>query len=659
MPFLNERQKYTLSRLADTLIPALEVQDGEDERLFGIRASDLDIGELAEAKLEAVADARKLREVSLFLNLLEMPLVNLLLAGQWGAFSAMQLDRRTAVLRSWGNSRLAIRRRIFQGLKRLITFLFYATMPDGRPNPTWPVFAYEGPPFTPMDTPRSIQPLVVGKEETTLETAVLIIGSGAGGGVVAGELSAAGLDVLVVEKGGYFAEADYTGQEVAGYNSLYEKQGALTTADVCMSVLAGSTLGGGTAVNWLTSLPPPQDVLVEWAQHGFSAAATAAFEESLIAISARLGITTAESEANRQNELLAQGAQALGYQVDVIPRNAHGCIDCSYCNYGCVYAAKQSTLKTYLQDAYDRGGRFLVNAHVDRILQQHGRVTGAEVTVNQNGQTQHSLTIKADIVVVAAGAIHTPALLRRSGLHNKHIGQHLHLHPVTQTWGIYADPVYSWRGAPQTRVVQDFADMDGRGFGVRLETSPGHPGSYTSSLPWQSGRQHKRLVQRLHHIGNHIVLTRDFYGGQVRLDSQGQPVLHYHLHKHDARHLWQGMVESFKIHRAAGAQRIIAPHNRYIFWQSGEDFELFLAKVQQQGFPVNGYGLFSAHQMSTCRIGHSPATGALKPTGETYELANLWVADGSVFPTAVGVNPMLSIMATAHYIAGQIRNGNR
>ena len=153
MPFLNTWQKNTLSRLADTFIPALETQDGEDERLFGIRASDLNIGELTEAKLETVADAQKLKEIRLFLNLLESPLVNLLLSGEWGAFSAMKLDKRTAVLRSWGNSRFAIRRRAFQSLKRVIIFLFYATMPDAKPNPTWPVFGYHTPPEAAVEMP--------------------------------------------------------------------------------------------------------------------------------------------------------------------------------------------------------------------------------------------------------------------------------------------------------------------------------------------------------------------------------------------------------------------------------------------------------------------------------------------------------------------------
>lgn len=654
MPFLKPRQKHTLSRVCDTFVPALETQPGEDERLFSIRASDLNVDELVEAKFASIARDRDLRALRWFLGFLEMPLVNFLLARQWGRFSTMRLDRRTAVLQSWGNSRFAMRRRAFQSLKRITLFLFYAAAAPGKTNPTWPIFAYNHPPPHLVKTGRTIAPLVI-SDTAVLKTAVLVIGSGAGGGVVAGELSAAGLDVVVVEKGGYYAEAEYTGRELAGYDTLYESEGGLTTRDLSISVLAGSTLGGGTAVNWLTSLMPPDFVLEEWAALGFTAATSTAFRASLAAVAARINVNTQESRANRQNVLLAAGGRELGCQVEVIPRNAQGCVDCTYCSYGCVYGAKQSTLKTYLQDAYDRGARIIVNAHADRIIHRYGRAAGAEVSVHHDGRL-HRLTIQADVVVVAAGAVHTPALLLRSGLQNRHIGRHLHLHPVTQTWGIYAEPVYSWQGAPQTRVIQDFANLDGRGYGAWLETSPGHPGAYASSLPWQSGRQHKRLVQQLHHIANHIVLTRDFHAGRVRLDRRGQPLLQYKLHPYDGAHVWQGMVASFKIHRAAEAQRILAPHNRYVVWQQGDNFDAFLGKVRQLGLPPNGVGLFSAHQMSTCRMAGSPSQGVLKPTGESYEMANLWVADASVFPTAVGVNPMLTIMGTAHHIAGHIVN---
>lgn len=652
MPFLNARQKQTLSQICDTFIPSLEAEEGENEHFFCIRASDLALADMTEEKLERIVGPEKQRLLRIFLIMVEMPLLNFLFSRQWGRFTAMDLEQRTAVLQSWGNSPWPFRRQLFQSLKRLVLFLFYALMPQGKQNPTWPVFSYVAPSPTSRPASRPIQPIKI-SGPTTLKTAVLIIGSGAGGGVVAGELAAAGFDVLVAEKGGYAAETDYNGQELAGYNALYENEGTLTTDDVSMNVLTGSTLGGGTTVNWMTSLVPPDDVLHEWAERGFTAATSAQFQASLEAVSAQIRVNTQESHDNPQNKLLAIGAEALGYQADIIPRNSHGCVDCTFCNYGCSYGAKQSTLKTYLQEAYNKGARFLVQAHVDRVLVENGRVVGAELRVQQDGAC-HSVTVRTPLVVVAAGAIHTPALLLRSGLQNKHIGQHLHLHPVTQTWGIYDEPVYSWRGAPQTRVVQNFADLDGRGYGFRIETAPGHPGSYASSLPWQNGRQHKQLVQKLHHIGNHIVLTRDVYGGVIRLDKQQQPTLHYQLHPYDARHLLQGMLTSLQIHHAAGANCIVSPHNQFLAWHRGQNFDAFLQQVGKMPLLPNKYGLFSAHQMSTCRMAANPSDGAVRPTGETAEVENLWVADASVFPTAVGVNPMLTIMAVAHYIAGQI-----
>lgn len=652
MPFLDAKQKQTLEQICDTFIPSLEAEAGEDEHFFCIRASDLALADITEEKLAGIVGPDKQQLLRLFLTSLDLPLFNFLLSRQWGRFATMNLEQRTAVLQSWGNSRLPFRRQLFQSLKRLILFLFYALMPQGKQNPTWPVFTYTTPPPNKTAQPRPLQPLSI-TEPTTLETAVLVIGSGAGGGVVAGELAAAGFDVLVVEKGGYAAESDYNGQELAGYNALYENEGTLTTEDISMTVLTGSTLGGGTTVNWMTSLTPPDDVLAEWAARGFTAVGQPQFQASLAAVAAQIQVNTRESQDNRQNALLAAGAVALGYAADVIPRNSQGCVDCTYCNYGCRYGAKQSTLKTYLQQAYNHGARILVHAHVDRVLHANGRAIGAELHVQHDG-TAYPVTVRAQLVVVAAGAIHTPALLMRSGLQNRHIGQHLHLHPVTQTWGIYDQPIYSWQGAPQTRVVQNFANLDGLGYGFRLETSPGHPGSYASSLPWQTGRQHKQLMQRLHHIGNHIVLTRDKYGGSIRLDKCQQPTLHYRLHPYDANHLAEGMIASLKIHHAAGADCIISPHNQFLTWQRGQNFDRFLQQARQLPLAPNTYGLFSAHQMSTCRIGATAVDGAVKPTGETMEIADLWVADGSVFPTAVGVNPMLTIMAVAHYIAGQI-----
>jgi choline dehydrogenase-like flavoprotein len=165
-------------------------------------------------------------------------------------------------------------------------------------------------------------------------------------------------------------------------------------------------------------------------------------------------------------------------------------------------------------------------------------------------------------------------------------------------------------------------------------------------------------MQRLHHMANIIVLTRDRGSGRVTVDRDGSPVLRYDLHPYDARHLMIGLQEALRVHKAAGAEEVSAPHNRRLAFRSGKDnnFEHFLKEVEERGFQPNAYALFSAHQMSSCRIGGNTALGAVDPTGETYEVRNLFVADGSVLPTASGVNPMVTIMGTAHFLAQHIKS---
>jgi len=656
MPFLSPDERHTLSLICDTFIPSLPAAEDEDARLFSLSAQHLNTAEQVENAFEIITNESEQNQLKLVLALLEHGLANGLAAGHWKGFSDLDLEGRTAVLRAWADSSLPAARKLFQSLKRLTLFLFYSCMPDGKPNPAWGACGYNGRP-TPADSPRPIQPLQI-REPTTLSTDVLVIGSGAGGGVVTGELSAAGHDVIVVEKGGYHAEPDFHGRELDSSDTLFEKHASLTTADLSMIVLAGSTLGGGTTINWAASLRTPDYVLREWAhEYGFTGADSADFQRSLDAVMVRIHVNEAESFPNGTNAALERGCKALGYAVSVIPRNVKGCEECGFCNFGCSFGAKQGTLKTYLQDAYEWGARFLVRAQVEKVLHERGVARGAILTVQDAGGQTHTVTIRAKAVVVAAGAIHTPALLLRSGLGNTNIGTNLHLHPVTVTYGIFDEPVTPWQGPPMSRLSPQFANLDGRGYGVRLETAPVHPGISALTFPWQSGREHKRLIGQLNHTANIIILTRDFYGGHVTVDRDGQPVLHYRLHPYDARHLMRGMLESLRVHIAAGAREVSSPHNEALIYRpaQGNDFEAYLQQVESRGFQPNAFMLFSAHQMSSCRIGGNSAIGAIDPCGETYEVRNLFVADGSALPTASGVNPMITIMGTAHFLAQHIK----
>jgi choline dehydrogenase-like flavoprotein len=276
--------------------------------------------------------------------------------------------------------------------------------------------------------------------------------------------------------------------------------------------------------------------------------------------------------------------------------------------------------------------------------------------VGADGRT-HVVNVKCNAVVVSAGAIHSPALLVRSGLTNKNIGANLFLHPTGAVFASYDEPVNSWEGAPQTRLCDEFSNLDGKGYGFRIEASPAHPGLWALGLPWQSGEQHRFLMQQLPNLANSIVLTRDRYPGRVEVSASGQPVLHYHLHNYDAKHFMFGIEQALRIHRAAGAHYVYGPHNDClgIDCQSNADFEKYIRQTYRLGTRPNHLGIFCAHQMSTNRIANSSSKGVITPEGETYEVKNLFVADGSALPTSTGVNPMISILATSHHLAQHIK----
>jgi choline dehydrogenase-like flavoprotein len=610
-------------------------------------------GDICHAVAELHGD-EGVAQLSSVLAMLDNRLVNLLVAGRFTRLSRLAAAEREQLLLSWSTGQSKLGRTAFQAVKRLAMFLHYTEHPPAGYDPELGAAA--------NDSASPIKPLRV-EGVTNLSADVLVIGSGAGGGVVAGELAAAGFDVLVVEKGGAPCDDEFPQEERRGFADLYERRGSLTTVDRGVTVLAGSTLGGGTAVNWMTSLEPPAEVLEEWRRDfGFAAATSAEFRASLAAVSSRLNVNIDESPANPQNAVLERGCHALGFRVATIPRNARGCTVCDLCSFGCRHGGKQDMRRTYLADAALQGARFLVDAKVLRVTHTAGRATGADVVARDANGQQRAISISAKTVVVAAGSIHTPALLLRSGLTNRHIGANLHLHPTTAVCGEFAEPIRSWSGPPQTRYCDEFANLDGSGHGVRLEVSPAHPGLWGLGLAWPSQAEHRRRMERVAYLANIIVLSRDTHGGKVTLDRHGEPRLAYHIARDDAGRLLRGATEALRVLAAAGATEIISPHQRNLAFRPSDGgknrFERYLHDVAAAGSRVNDLGLFSAHQLSSCRVAANARQGAVRPDGRTHELENLYVADGSLMPTACGVNPMLTIAALAHYLAQHIRESH-
>jgi choline dehydrogenase-like flavoprotein len=646
--FLSDAQFRTLTALCDTLIPSVE----RDDDLHGFwkrAASDLEVPRLFTRAVRDLQGESEQRELKQLLDALSQPLLAGALTGQFRPFVDLPPEAREKALQAWAVSPFPALRRAFQGLKRLACALFYSATDSG-PNPNWPALGYPGPQAAAAPAPKTITPLdVTGDSELTCE--VVVIGSGAGGGVVAGELARAGKDVIVVEKGGYYSEADFDGDEYQAYRRLYENQGLLTSRDLSVVVLAGSALGGGTLINWAACFRTPEHVLQEWErEHACPGYAGPEFQASLDAVSERLNVNVDESWPNREAQLLERACDRLGYGCGVIARNVRGCGECGACVFGCASGAKQSTLKTYLQEAADHGARFLVNAYARKVIVENGRAAGVEVQIGA-----HIVTVRAQAVVAAAGSLHSPALLVRSGLSNPNLGRNLRLHPSVPVFGEYEEPVEMWRGPMLTRYTRQFANLDGRHYGVTIQHPPAHPGVLGMGQVWRSGAQHKETMQRAAHQAVFYALTRDRDSGRVVVDRRGRPQVEYTLSAYDRAHMVRGVEALIELHAAAGAQLIGGPQAGLAPWRAGEGVAAYLRQVRATGFAPNRYMLFSAHQMGTCRMSGHRSHAVLTPQGESWDVRGLSVADASVFPTCPGVNPMLTIMAVAHRIAQRLK----
>jgi long-chain-alcohol oxidase len=608
-----------------------------------------DLAERVADKIATLPRSADRAELDLLLRLFESRTANLVLCGTARPFSALPLARRERYLRAWAGSRLPPRRKAFQALKRLIAVTHYTTPGAAR------AFGYPGPLGPPPDVPKPIRPLPI-QADTSLTCDVVIVGSGAGGGVVAAELAAAGRDVVVLEKGGYRNEADFTHEEGASLERLYDGGGLLATSDLGVVILQGATLGGGTVVNYTTSFLTPEGVREEWARdHGLAHFTSAEFTRSLEAVARRIGVNTAHAAPSGRDRVLIRGLERLGWHHGLLPRNVRGCAQddgCGYCGYGCRSGAKQSTLVTYLPDAAARGARIVVNCDVHRVTIAAGRATGVEARVGD-----HALSVRAQTVVVACGSIHSPALLLRSGVRLPALGRYLALHPATAVFGVMDEAIRPWTGTVQAHYSDQFADLD-RGYGVKLETAPVHPSLHALAAPWESGAQFRAAMARLPHTALCGVLLRDRFGGRVRVDGDGRPVVDYRVSRYDAAHLRRAIAGAAEVLEAAGAREIWLPLARPVSYQPGpaRAREGWLRRVDATGWGVNQLLLVTFHQMASCRMGVSARTSVVDPEHRVWGVRGLYVADASVFPSASGVNPMLTVMGIAHRAAGIIAN---
>ncbi|HEX2416305.1 MAG TPA: GMC family oxidoreductase N-terminal domain-containing protein [Thermoleophilaceae bacterium] len=632
---LNPRARRALESICDTFAPGGAGLPSATE--LGV----------PDALLELVSRnprASERKQVGQLLGLWDTRLLTAVGGGGLRHFSGLSQGQREKVLLSWADSRAAQRRAAFQALRKG-TLLAYYGMDGG--NPVLEAMGYPGPLGPPADPPApGIEPLTI-DSDTDLSCDVVVVGSGAGGGTAAAVLAAAGLDVIVIEAGGYYSEKDFDGAELSGFKRLYQNAGGVASHDGSIGLLAGSCLGGGTVVNYTFSFRTPEVVRREWADMGLPAVAGQAFDDSLDAVWERISVNEEHSVPSARDESIRRGLDRLGWDSQVMKRNVRGCTAevCRLCHYGCQLGAKQSTLKTWLQDAHDAGTRTLVNTRADRVIVADGAARGVEARTSEG----HRVTVRARAVVSAAGALQTPALLLRSGLESKALGKNLRLHPVMVVWGQMEEEVRPWEGMLSATFSDQHSDIHD-GYGVKYEHVATPPSILLSFSPWRGGRAHQELMQALPYTAGVGVLLRDHGVGEVRVGRDGEPIVRYAFTDRDVQHLRTGIAGGAELVEAMGAKLIYSSHAGWVAYQPGRsgDRVSFMRDADACGWGPGQTQPVSFHIMGSARMGGSEADSVCDPNGQTWAVRDLYVCDGSAFPTATGVNPMVTIEALAH-----------
>lgn len=504
---------------------------------------------------------------------------------------------------------------------------------------------------------------------THRETAdVCVIGSGAGGAVVAKELAEAGLSVAILEAGEHHEPRTFTEYEPDMLRRLFWDSGLRRTRDGAIVISQGRGVGGSTVHNLCYAVKPPQPLLDNWGIPNLSSA--------IARVEKTLNVNQIEeSEVNRLNAVIRRGCEAMGWRGTVQRHNRGQCTECgARCLFGCPVATpgtpggtlakraigKQSMDVTYIPLALAAGARLYSNCLAESVLAENGKAVGVAARL-----PTAQLTVRSKAVVLAAGAINSPQLWLKSRLPNVHpqVGRNLHLHPAVFVGGIFDEIIDGHLGIPQSFYIDEFLEL-GRDPGfARFQSAPT---SYTdsgyllmpafgsqmivaASLPG-FGKSHRDLMERYRHIAALLVLLHDKTAGRVSLNRDGTPRITYRLSREDKAVLIEGAINAARLLFAAGAREILMPYTQHVRIKTETALEI----IHRRGVVPNDVMLASSHPQGTLRMGENPKNSVVTLSGEARDVRNLFVADASLFPSSIGVPPTLTIAALADSIAHQI-----
>lgn len=470
----------------------------------------------------------------------------------------------------------------------------------------------------------------------TLFADFCIVGAGAGGAVLAAELAEGGADVILLEQGPHHSADSFTARPPQMLSQLYRDGGqTLTIGNPPIVLPLGKGLGGTTLVNSGTCFRTPRHVLSTWRErfglHIDEAELQACFQR----VEDSLSIEEVTPQLAGGNAAVARrGAEALSWSHGYLRRNAKGCVGSGVCAFGCPTSAKQHTGITYVPRAQAAGTRVIVDADVSRIVMRGGRPSHVEARIATAGQAPRRLHVRSPTVIVAAGTIHTPGLLSRSGLggESRQLGRNLSLHPATAAFALMDERVDMGRGVPQSFYIDEFAQQ-----GIIFEGIAGPPSYAAMSLPLK-GEAHAAAMARYPYLSQFGLMVSDSSRGRVRSVPKlpNTPLITYNLDDADLQRFRDGLQRMREMFFAAGAKEVYLPLPH---------------RVEPQDASRSDLRLMAFHPLGTARADADPAAGVVDQDLAVHHAEGVYVADGSVVPSSLGVNPQLTIMGLATRLA--------